>query len=631
MARGRELGRTVGGGDVRPAPDDGDPPRLRAAAADHPRAPARAARASAGSTPCSCCRSPASSRSGSRTSSSGGCSSTRCTPSRCMSARTSASATARPATSRRCARTATGTTSPWSRCRSPATPAGLVLDVRPAVPRRGRRRQRGRGPRPAAPGRGPGRRGGQARPRARLPDREPRPRRRTLGDPADGVYAGLARPVRDGDAPPGGDLASAPTRPSAAPRAGSRPTCSTATTSSCTASTWPSTSWRGCARPSRFDGVEPLLVQMAEDVDQARAMTCRLVTDRGTGTQRATRATERLVPAARPAVLRRGPQDRGRRPGPRPVGGRAGARLLRLAGAGRPAGPVLGGSGCCSRSAVWLLLLAVWAVANLARRQRALERPRRVGVVEVAVFALGPAAVVAVLRRDSDLVLVALLADLTRAAGGRRRGGPRRRPDRPLGADPHLRRARLAVPAGHPGAADAAAVHDLPVHQHRGVAGLLGAARRPVLWLRWCSSARSRSASCWSGCPRRWPRSTTTAGPGGGAAGSRGTPLAAVRTTTLVRRPRAEPLDAAASGSTCCSSCWSPRPPRCCCWPCRCWLFFLVFGRVAISDERRSPPGSATEHRTTRCCSAGSVSPASCSRCRSSWPRSPGSTSPSTR
>jgi hypothetical protein len=58
-------------------------------------------------------------------------------------------------------------------------------------------------------------------------------------------------------------------------------------------------------------------------------------------------------------------------------------------------------------------LVAVWAVANLARRKRALERPRRVGVVEVAVFALGPAAVVAVLRRDPDLVLAVLLADLT--------------------------------------------------------------------------------------------------------------------------------------------------------------------------------------------------------------------------
>jgi hypothetical protein len=58
-------------------------------------------------------------------------------------------------------------------------------------------------------------------------------------------------------------------------------------------------------------------------------------------------------------------------------------------------------------------LVAVWALANLARRQRALERPRRVGVVEVALFALGPAAVVGVLRQDADLTLAVLLADLT--------------------------------------------------------------------------------------------------------------------------------------------------------------------------------------------------------------------------
>jgi len=58
-------------------------------------------------------------------------------------------------------------------------------------------------------------------------------------------------------------------------------------------------------------------------------------------------------------------------------------------------------------------LVAVWAVANLARRQRALERPRRVGVVEVAVYALGPAALVAVLRQDAGLTLEVLLLDLT--------------------------------------------------------------------------------------------------------------------------------------------------------------------------------------------------------------------------
>lgn len=60
-----------------------------------------------------------------------------------------------------------------------------------------------------------------------------------------------------------------------------------------------------------------------------------------------------------------------------------------------------------------LALAAVWVVANLARRQRALERPRRVGAVEVAVFTLGPAAAVAVLRQDAEMVLTLVLADVT--------------------------------------------------------------------------------------------------------------------------------------------------------------------------------------------------------------------------
>ena len=60
-----------------------------------------------------------------------------------------------------------------------------------------------------------------------------------------------------------------------------------------------------------------------------------------------------------------------------------------------------------------LALVVVWAAANLARRQRALERPSRVGLVEVAVFTLAPAAAVGALRQDPDLVLTVLLADVT--------------------------------------------------------------------------------------------------------------------------------------------------------------------------------------------------------------------------
>ena len=60
-----------------------------------------------------------------------------------------------------------------------------------------------------------------------------------------------------------------------------------------------------------------------------------------------------------------------------------------------------------------LLLLAVWALANVFRHRRALERPHRVGVVELAVFVFGPAAVVLALQRDGDMALGTLLADAT--------------------------------------------------------------------------------------------------------------------------------------------------------------------------------------------------------------------------
>ncbi|MEP6761667.1 MAG: hypothetical protein ABJA93_09930 [Sporichthyaceae bacterium] len=58
-----------------------------------------------------------------------------------------------------------------------------------------------------------------------------------------------------------------------------------------------------------------------------------------------------------------------------------------------------------------VLLLAVWALANLFRHRKAMERPRRVGVVELTVFVIGPAAVVLALRRDGDWALGTLLVD----------------------------------------------------------------------------------------------------------------------------------------------------------------------------------------------------------------------------
>lgn len=60
-----------------------------------------------------------------------------------------------------------------------------------------------------------------------------------------------------------------------------------------------------------------------------------------------------------------------------------------------------------------LVLVAVWVASNLVRRQRALGRPSRIGLVEAGVFTLGPMAAVAVLRQDPGLVLTVLLADAT--------------------------------------------------------------------------------------------------------------------------------------------------------------------------------------------------------------------------
>ena len=65
--------------------------------------------------------------------------------------------------------------------------------------------------------------------------------------------------------------ASAPTRPSTATaRAGSRATCSTGPTWSCTASRWRSSSWIGSAAWTAFESVDKLVAQMHDDVEQAR-------------------------------------------------------------------------------------------------------------------------------------------------------------------------------------------------------------------------------------------------------------------------------------------------------------------------------------------------------------------------
>ena len=273
VARARELGRRRGRHDLRPAPDDGDPPRLRAAAADRPSTTGSTCWPARASTPSWCCPSPASCPGGSPTSSSGEVLVERAARRRgARRARTSGSATARPATSttparRRGAARLRGR----RRCRWPATRTRWSStyvrqclaegDVAAAATALGRP-HRVEGPVVV---------GDQARPRARLPDGQPRRCDDDAAVPADGVYAGwLIRadgtPAagRDLDRhqpdlrrhrPPGRGVRARPGRPRAVRRA------------------------RGVDFLERlretvtFDGVEPLLAQMALDVDRARALT----------------------------------------------------------------------------------------------------------------------------------------------------------------------------------------------------------------------------------------------------------------------------------------------------------------------------------------------------------------------
>ena len=76
--------------------------------------------------------------------------------------------------------------------------AGLVVDVRPHLPGRRRRRRGGRGPGPAVHRARRGRGGRQARPRARLPHRQ-RAHARGFATPTDGVYAGWLRRCDTGE------------------------------------------------------------------------------------------------------------------------------------------------------------------------------------------------------------------------------------------------------------------------------------------------------------------------------------------------------------------------------------------------------------------------------------------------
>ena len=352
VARARALGAAVGGDDLRPAPDDGDPPRLRAAAADHPRAPARRCSSSARSTPCWCCPftrelslwepdefvrrvlvERAARRRGARR---------RELP-------------LRPPRGRRrhdAARgRASGTASPSSRCRSPATRTRWSStyvrqclaegDVASAAAALGRpHRVEG----PVVEGDKRGRELGYPTANLDLPH--------DAAVPDDGVYAGwLTR--ADG------------TRLPAAISIGTNPTFG-GTTRRVEAYVLDrddlelygehvAVDFLARLRETiTFDGVEPLLVQMADDVDQARALTAALVS-------RPVTVASTSGPPGRPRTGSSGTACRSSSRAARsrsttwPTAGRwscwASSTSARWSSPSRRTGP--GRSGCCSRPAGW--------------------------------------------------------------------------------------------------------------------------------------------------------------------------------------------------------------------------------------------------------------------------------------
>ena len=115
--------------------------------------------------------------------------------------------------------------------------------------------------------------------------------------------------------------------------------------------------------------------------------------------------------------------------------------------------------------------LPYFVESERAHVKRGLSRARLLPVLAAAVV-LGLAAGAGGrlpgrrLRRDRDGP-----AGRRAARRGLRRDHAAAADHRALGGRPDLRQPRHAVPAGDPGAAAAAAVRDLPVHQHRGLDG----------------------------------------------------------------------------------------------------------------------------------------------------------------
>ncbi len=151
----------------------------------------------------------------------------------------------------------------------------LLLHADPAADRRRRRRGGARDPRPSAPGRGRGVRGAQRGRELGFPTANVETLPHTA-IPADGVYAGWLHV--QGEAMPAA-ISVVRTRSSTAQSGPSRPTPSTGWASTCTGCTSPSTSWRSVRGQARFESLDALLEQMAEDVKRCRDLIAADDTD----------------------------------------------------------------------------------------------------------------------------------------------------------------------------------------------------------------------------------------------------------------------------------------------------------------------------------------------------------------
>ena len=369
----------------------------------------------------------------------------------------------------------------------------------------------------------------QARPRARLPDRQ-RARPAGCAAPADGVYAGWLTVLDDSRAaasrcPP--RSASAPTRPSTgSATAGWRPTCSTAPTSSSTTSWSRSPSSPGSAGWSSSTASRRSIETMAQDV-VAHPRAARP----GTGDdQRPATPRPRRCEATEQWFVRHGlpyfvPERARRRP----------RRAAAAAARSRSASAVGDRRG---RRAVALS----WLLGDFSPRRR--RRCTLIGVVAAAFYG------VTALRGAPD-------PDLGASAA-------------PCGS------LHLLLPDGDPRAAAAAAVRHVPVHQRRGLAGRVEPRRRRAVADRAAVRARWPSRSCSSGCPRSSTAPTTRSTPRSCVDACRGTPLED-EVERLIGRGRRGPArrtprctaTSAPTWSWCCSS---PRSCRCWCSPWRCSL-----------------------------------------------------------